>query len=149
MKANVARHEKVCEVMLRKTPQKASPFSKEELGEIYGDTNCSQKDFNCIIRAISKKLGRHWFPKNIAQAASDYAKAMGTHFETKVVEFQDKDGNPIQRTISVPVDTDAFLDAVGVGRGIREESLVLSSDKGSLHFYLLSYLPLPYLYLNT
>ena len=135
--------------MLRKTPQNASPFTTEELGEIYGATNCSQKDFNCLIRAISKKLGRHWFPKNIAKAASEYAKAMGTHFETKVVEFQDKDGNPIKRTISVPVDTDAFLDAVGVGRGIREESLVLSSDKGLLHTYFLSYLPLPYLYLNT
>ncbi len=129
--------------MLRKTPQSASPFTKEDLGEIYGKTNCSQKDFNSVIRAVSKKLGRHWFPKNIRQAASDYAKAMGTHFETKVAVFEDKDGNPIQRTISVPVDTDAFLDAVAVGRGIREERLVLSSDKGLLHTYLLSYLPLP------
>ena len=118
--------------MLRKTPQNASPFTKEELGEIYGDTNCSQKDFNKILSAMKNKFGRHWFPTDLHKSASEYAKSMGTHFETKVVEFQDSDGNPIQRTISVPVDTDAYLDAVGVGRGIREERLVLSSDKGLL-----------------
>ena len=92
---------------------------------------------------MSKKLGRHWFPKNIHQAASDYANAMGTQFKTVVADFQDKDGNPIQRTVSVPVDTDAFLDTVGVGRGIKEERLILSSDKGLFCFltFLSKYLP--------
>ena len=121
--------------MRRKTPQTASPFTREELGEIYSQTHTSQKDFNTIIRAVSNRLGRHWFPKNIHLAASEYAQSMGTHFETKIVEFQDNKGNPIQRTISVPVDTDAFLDAVGVGRGIRDESVVLSSDKGLFFFF--------------
>ncbi len=129
--------------MLRKSPQTASPFTNEELGEIYGQTHCSQKDYNTILRAMSKKLGRHWFPKNIHQAASDYANAMGTQFKTVVADFQDKDGNPIQRTVSVPVDTDAFLDTVGVGRGIKEERLILSSDKGLFCFltFLSKYLP--------
>ena len=61
---------------------------------------------------------------------------MGTHFDTRIVEFQDIDGNPIKRTVSVPVDTEAFLDAVGIGRGIRKERLVLSSDKGVYPIYL-------------
>ena len=52
-------------------------------------THCSQSDFNTIIRAISKRLGKHWFPENIHTAASEYANAMGTQFQTKVVEFQD------------------------------------------------------------
>ena len=122
--------------MLRKTPQDASPFTKEELGEIYSQTHTSQRDFYTIIKAVSKKLGKHWFPKNIHEAASDYARSMGTHFDTRIVEFQDIDGNPIKRTVSVPVDTEAFLDAVGIGRGIRKERLVLSSDKGVYPIYL-------------
>ena len=36
-------------------------------------THCSQSDFNTIIRAISKRLGKHWFPENIHTAASEYA----------------------------------------------------------------------------
>ena len=116
--------------MLRKTPSTASPFTNEELGEIYSQTHTSQADFHTIIRAVSKKLGKQWFPKNIHKAASDYAQSMGTHFHTQVAEFQDSNGNPVQRTISVPVDTEAFLDAVGVGRGVRKECWVLSSDKG-------------------
>ena len=142
LKANVVRHEKVCEVKLRTLPQTASPFTREELGEIYGDTHCSQSDFNTIIKAISKRLGKHWFPKNIHTAASEYANAMGTQFKTEVVEFQDSHGNPIQRTLSTPVDTDAFLDVINIGRGgIKEERVVLSSDKGRSTFYSPTLLP--------
>ena len=142
LKANVVRHEKVCEVKLRTLPQTASPFTREELGEIYGDTHCSQSDFNTIIKAISKRLGKHWFPKNIHKAAAEYANAMGTHFKTEVVEFQDNRGNPIQRTLSIPEDTDDFLDVINVGRGgIKEERVVLSSDKGSSTFLSATLLP--------
>ena len=75
------------------------------------------------------------FTINIHTAASEYANAMGTQFKTEVVQFQDNHGNPIQRTLSIPEDTDAFLDVINIGRGgIKDERVVLSSDKGSSTF---------------
>ena len=130
-KGNVTAHEKCCQIRAQKEPQSCEAFTREELGEIFGETHCSQVDFNTIIRAVSKKLGKHWFPNNIPEAAAEYASAMGTHFKTEVVECQDSEGNPIQRTIACCTDTNAFLDAVGIGRGgINKERVCVSADKG-------------------
>ena len=130
-KGNVTAHEKVCKVRARKQPQNCEPFTKEQLGEIFGETHCSQVDFNTIIRAVSKRLGKHWFPTNIPEAAAEYASAMGTHFTTHVVECQDDEGKPLQRTLACCSDTSAFLDAVGIGRGgLKKERVCFSADKG-------------------
>ena len=49
-KANLERHIGKCQAKKRIEPLNMVPFSKEELGKIFSETDCTATDFNVILR---------------------------------------------------------------------------------------------------
>ena len=126
--SNLHVHDKNCVEKKRKIPP--SVVTNKSLEELFSDCHVSITDFNQITKFFKESIGSQFFEIGSSKVITEYCKSMNHLSKSETVEFEDTNGNKINRTLAYISDMKGLISEVVAGRGLSAPRMAIGSDYG-------------------
>jgi hypothetical protein len=129
---NIEANEDLNKYIRLRVTDKVTKMTEADMSKLMANQTIANRQLIEILRFFRNKFGRSMFTPNLRKAMSARVNMLDDYFVTEDTTFQDKAGEKVTRPLTIPVDTNVFIEEVCAKRNLdpKDCTLVLGSDSG-------------------